>query len=514
MTTRAKQPRAAAVLAIILCGVAACRASAQDTAPQTPTGSEILAPAPVVADPAEPAAKAVEQSAPEITITTPRQLLRLYGIDDSFFDRLIDGRPVDSDENETLLKVMFRMREFPKADLARWARPRLDVPELLKQPEAARGEVFRLYGRVTEIEVLHPLPEVIERYEFDRYYRCRFVLERHGQPAVVFTRTVPKAWEEGGPIDQPAGAYGVLLKFAGDAEQPVPVFAAPRVAWYPDTLLGKLGMDVGLLDGVQNRRGLTGPDREAFYQMLAAMGRAKPGSLLRQARQQLKTADQKLVRTDKDGKQFYSVVPLFNQPDAQRGRLAALCGTARRVLRIPVTDPDVRQRFGIDHYYNIYLFTEDSQSNPVVFCVRELPPGMPTGDAPQYAEYVEVAGFFFKTWAYRVPSIALGPDSPESGRRMQLAPLLIGARPVWFPRETPADNALVGAIAGGLFVVTLIGIWLALWRYGRGDRKFHRRALAKQFAMDSGISLDEIGLQADGKPDFSGLEEMERRAAE
>jgi len=183
------------------------------------------------------------------------------------------------------------------------------------------------------------------------------------------------------------------------------------------------------------------------------------------------------------------------------------------VLRIPVTDPDIRQRFGIDHYYNIYLFTEDSQSNPVVFCVRELPPGMPTGDAPQYAEYVEVAGFFFKTWAYRVPSIALGPDSPEGGRRMQLAPLLIGARPVWFPRETPADNALIGAIAGGLFVVTLIGIWLALWAYGRGDRKFHRRALARQFAMDSGISLDEIGLRADGKPDFSGLEEMERHAA-
>ncbi len=567
-----------------------------------------LGPAPVLPDPPDPSDLRLGDFQPQPDepgryeevepmpdkITGPRELLRAYGIDESYFNQLIDGRPVNDEEKEVLLRLMYRLRSFTMTDFVRWAEPELNLPEGLEDSAEYRGLLFQLRGRLTKVGICHIAPETAERFGFDAagaYYRCELLLDEGRQPAVVFTRRVPKQWREGGSIDARAGAFGLLLKFAGEDEQrPVPVFLAPRIAWYPDTLLGNLGMDVGLLDTVRNRTDLTKQDREAFYQMLFAVGQAEPGRLIRDAREQLKNAGKNAVRTDRDGKRHYSVVPLFNKPDTQRGRLVMLSGVAKRTLRIPVSDADVVERFGIRHYYELYVYTDDSQDNPVVFCVRKLPEGMPAGDGPDYSEYVEVAGFFFKTWAYdsrartsaTITSITEGPvetlpngtktavtllaidggapkglrggnrvnvdgtgvydtdhevleitegglvvtdvpytqDVSKSGMtmsgwtRLQLAPLLIGGEPIWEPGAHYIPNHVIGAIAGGLFVVTLVGIWFALWCYGRGDRVFHERALAKRFAPAGNVSLNEIGFQDSGGPDFSDLEKMEREAAE
>ncbi len=183
------------------------------------------------------------------------------------------------------------------------------------------------------------------------------------------------------------------------------VFAAPRLAWYPDDLLGRLGMDVGLLGGAEDPKssGLDTPaEREAFYQMLAAVGRAAPAELQRAAEKDLSQTPKKWLWTNPQGERQYSVVPLFNDPATQRGRLVELSGTARRIEEIRVTDPDLVTRFGIDHYYQVSLFTDDSQGNPVTFCLRQLPEGMPYGNLPRYGEAVRIAGFFFTTWSYPI----------------------------------------------------------------------------------------------------------------
>ncbi len=433
-------------------------------------------------------------------ISGARDLLRRYGIDDSHFEKLIDGRPIDDNETETLLNVIYRMcdfripgvklriRGFRTADVERWTRGELNLAELVREPKANRGEIFQLFGRVSSIEVRQPWPEDVERFELKQYYRCEFILADGSQPAVVYTRNVPRRWQAGGKIDQRVGAPGLFLKFAAeDAQRPVPVFVAPRVAWHPETLLGELGMDVGLLDDVQNKTKLTEDDRECFYQMLAAAGRAKPRQLLRAARQELERA----------GREEFSVEPLFNRPDRQRGRLVALSGTVRRVVRVRVGDPDVVARFGIDHYYNLFLFTDDSLNNPIVFCVRELPQGMPEGEGPKYREQVRVAGFFMKSWAYPIARPRQNNEGARGGR-WQLAPLLIGREPVWYPYQPPPANTLAGAIAGGLFLAALLGIWIAVWRYGRGDKRFRDGTIAKALQIDSPGSLDEIARKVDG----------------
>ncbi|NUQ63834.1 MAG: hypothetical protein HUU20_15260 [Pirellulales bacterium] len=460
---------------------------------------------------AEPASAAGNASALPSTVRLagPRELLELYGIDESHFANLTDREPWQAGEDEILMKIFYRLPGLRMADLERWAKP-LDLEALREAPAPHRGSVYRLVGRATKVEQLQPLPEMAERLGLEHYYRIRIELAEHGV-ASVFSRKVPKAWQRMQALNEPAAALGFFLKVGGEPGEPIPIFAAPRIHWYPDSALGGLGMDVGLLDEVQQEEiaggpndaaagidirklRLTGNDREAFYQMLAAVGRTRPKQLLQEAQR----------RVAASGRDSYSVVPLFNQPQSQIGRLVVLSGNARRVIPIPIDDKDITARLGISRYYEIYLFTEDSQDNPLVFCVRELPPGMPIGAGPQYGEEVTIAGFFFKTWAYRRSSQD-GTDAVQ----WQLAPLLIGREAVWIPRQANRTSPVYGAIGSGLFVLVLTGLGLAVWLYGRSDRKARKFTIERQLVPEGGIALDQLALDADGKPDFRGLAEAD-----
>ncbi len=93
-------------------------------------------------------------------------------------------------------------------------------------------------------------------------------------------------------------------------------------------------MDAGLLDSVQDQEGLAG-EQEAFYQMLAAAGRAEPGELLRRAEDALTDAPKDSRWTDPNGKEFYEVPPLFEAPSAHRGELLFFQGMARGIKKVP-----------------------------------------------------------------------------------------------------------------------------------------------------------------------------------
>jgi len=438
-----------------------------------------------------------------------RDLLEAYGIDQSHFDRLADGVPWQESEDELLARVMFRMRSFPLADLETWAKP-WQPGETAAEPGALRGEVFRVSGSVQRVTEGAPVPEVRERFELTKYYRCEFLLGEDRQPAVVFAEKIPQSWEMGKPLDQRAGALGLFLKFSGsDVKQPTPVFVAPRVAWYPSTVLGDLGMDYGLFDDLRGEEPaeedhspgiqmpqpkrdisslrLTSRSREGFYQMLAAVGRAKPGELRRQAREKL----------EKSGAKTSSVIPLFNEPQKVQGELVLLTGKVRQAIPVRVSEEDIVGRFAVQQYYQMFLFTDDSQGNPLVVITPSLPKGMPTGEDPSYAEAVTVAGFFFNTWAYR--SRQSGQSSDKI--RWQLAPLLIGQQPVWHPRPKPSSNVFAAVVFGVLFVVAICGIWIALWLSGRGDRDFRKKFLAGQTIPEGDFGPDAFPPQHAGPPD-------------
>jgi len=449
-----------------------------------------VAPAEPPATRAEPGDSAARISPAEAAATVDtREFLRSCGIDDSHFDRLQDGRPINDDENETLMRIMFRMRDFPATHVQRWAARDFDLAKIQAGPEANRGQMFSIRGRVTHVRLFKPLPEVAERFELPHYYQCELQLAG-GAPAIVLTETIPKAWEHDQAVDYRASAAAIFLKLAEAEPRPSrPVFLAPRLAWHPPTVLGELGMDVGLLDNLEDQKPLTGRDHETFYRVLAAVKRAKPRALLKAAREELKAA----------GQEAFSVVPLFNYPQTQRGRLVVLRGVARRVIKIAVDNPEEQARFGLDHYYELALFTDDSQGNPLVFCVPGIPQGMPTGQGAGFGEEVEVAGFFLKSWSYRAQPAEEAPEPRPGSVSRRLAPLLIGQEPVWHPLQKPAPNLLWQGVVGAVFAAAALTLWFVVWQYNRRDEEARRKFRTLHGEGLTKIALDRIDQASPGE---------------
>ena len=270
------------------------------------------------------------------------QWLAAYGFGPEEFRQFTDGRPVDGSEIGLVLRLLVRLTDCRPADLDRWARGRLDAASLPASMAACRGRMYGLRGRVTGLEPA-PLPaDAPERFGLKQCYRCTLRLDEAKLEAVVYAARIPRAWQAASAagvsaigaagvraIGERAAAAGLLVKLAGPgAADPRPVFVAPRVAWHPATPLGELGVDVGLLDDVQDDAPLAAADHEAFYQVLAAVRQAQPGALLRQAREAAGAAAPRGTVASKGTAPFSSdenwdsprqefptaVLPLFNQP--------------------------------------------------------------------------------------------------------------------------------------------------------------------------------------------------------
>ncbi len=209
----------------------------------------------------------------------PRAYLQLFDIDQASLATFTDGEPLDAAQREKLLGLLYRLRQYPLAAVDHYVRPADALAGISADPAAARGELFTLAGHVTHV-VREPLEAAeAERFGFEAYYRCTLRLDG-GNEVEVCTLAIPRAWKLDEPLDERAGARALFVKTlppaAGAAEGTAPrlLFAAQRLAWFPDNTLGQLGMDLGLLDDVRDRAGLN--EREGFYQLLAAVRPPNP----------------------------------------------------------------------------------------------------------------------------------------------------------------------------------------------------------------------------------------------
>jgi hypothetical protein len=227
--------------------------------------------------------------------------------------------------------------------------------------------------------------------------------------------------------------------------------------------LARLGIDLGQFQEVGQERaiGLLAADREPFYQILAALGGDKADVL---------AAKQENL----------DLAALLQEPHQHQGKVLPVRGLARRVARVEVPDADIRQRFGIDHYFEVDLSLPlertirlgadpKNQAEAVVYenrfpatiCVRELPPGLVVGD--NVRQSVETNAVFFKIWlyhsAYTSPVDVAQPAPLFLARQVQLVPLE-EASSFW-------SDVVVGSLML-LAAATFVGIFL--W-YRWSDRR-------------------------------------------
>ena len=355
--------------------------------------------------------------------------------------------------------------------LAHWIPRRVLWENVTYSPSPKRGEVVRLEGQIISVT----------RYDGSTVpvYWCRTMLN-DGMHADIFTPSVPQAWKIDLPIHERVAAFAVYIKSYNDT----PIFVAPAIEWYPDTWLGNLGFDVTSFDQVPVSRvtemeqhdeetnrlmfKFTEADIEPFYGLLRAISATPEGWLEEEARKrQTETPT--------------SVTDLFNHPGETRGKPVLLHGTVKRIMSIPVTDSAVQTRFGIDHYYEVWLFTNQSQGNPIVVCVRSLPDALsvaarksddgtlPVGNVHDFSEVVTVAAVPYKLWIYETPA---GPH---------YAPLLIARSLTWHPQssgrwQVPAAFTTFSLTAS----FTLALLWLACRFWVRQNRRLRYTAQCEE----------------------------------
>lgn len=433
---------------------------------------------------------------------TPHQLLRLLDIGSSDLDSFVDGQPITESDNEAFLKVLFRMPQIGLDDIARWVHDPVPWEVLQADPSKARGEFYRIQGRVKTTTRLPVTATLAALFAFDHYYKVGIEVEGTGRVSVC-TRTIPAAWHDQQHLDQRCQVSAMFLKLGSAAgEPPQFLFAAPRIAWLPDrpapelgigpdqVLLGDLGMDVGLFDAVRQRNGhpIGAAERECFYALLRAAGRAKPEELANHTSPaQLET--------------------LLQQPQKLHGDVLHVLGSVRRIQRVVVDERDIQQRFGIDHYYQLDVLVplgdtevqiksqKKGEAGPVyrsnfpfTCCALSIPAQWePFVGREKASARVVIDGFFFKLWAYSNPYVTSFDE-----QQRQLSPWLVLHEPTPAPPVGRQIDTTVGFALGAGFVVVLAVVWVGVWWLNRADRQHSSTELRRRFKSSDQPDLKHL----------------------
>lgn len=418
--------------------------------------------------------------------TTIARYLETFALDQEAREILDANRPWSDDHTALVVRVLLRLMLAPPEFVEAWQAEAVPMAAIPPKPEdrfvhAVGSAVF-----VAELTLSDDLALVAGRRSVDLVR-----LRTDGGAAIdVVTDAAPRGWKRWQDIEEPAEVFGLPV---ATGVGPIPVAALPdgrpwpsppptrllaasRVAWHPAGLPGSAGMDVGLLDTVQDGQKLNLGDTEAFYGLLAAAGRAGEGAIAAAAGPPT------------------SLIPLIDPSERwfeqHRGAPIAIEGVALRATRIEIDTPLRQRQTGIDHYWEVFVFVntplisvggKPQDRYPVVCCLRVLPPGMPTGSS--ISEPIRVAGFAFKSYAYPLRT----GDGAEIRRE---APLVIGGDVSRLRARTTPSRGPLASIFAALTAMIVFGGALALWAGGR-DAK--RRAARRRAAFPDRFAPPDDG---------------------
>ena len=364
--------------------------------------------------------------------------------------------------------------EFQKTTLGEYAAAPAD--KRVEFFQSGGGEEIGFF--VGTLDKLDPIPlneQEKERAGSSEIYRAQITTDA-GAAITVYTGAVPSFKapaafsSEGAALSRRVAGVGIRFgqERSEPGAEPHAALLSPRLEWIPpETPLGAAGLDLSSyedapvypIDALEKEKSperrkefaralrWTRDDRRPFYGTLAAVKRMRPGA---DAREPLR-----------------DVVPLFNRPEENQGRLASFSGWARRVNLVLVEDPDVRAATGLDRYYQIFVYTNDSQGWPLTLCAPELPEGMTVGGGREYRRNVDISGYFYKTWAYRKSGKDAGEPENIDSKEWTRAPLLVGRITKAYPEEEEEERAPVAPGAVFATFAALACAWIILRRWSQ-----------------------------------------------
>ena len=311
------------------------------------------------------------------------------------------------------------------------------------------------------------------------------VMSRVRQPGMWTWLTGSDA--ERSPSEERLGRSATRVDDGGDEIPPgVFVTAAPELAQSSDeddrrnsVAAGDangtaLGIDASVFEGIQDKTNVL-PHRPYFH-------------LLDVARRKTSEQLEALARRDLTFAHFWRTPELF------RGEPVFLKGRLGRLTEIT----PVRNREGFTRLYEGWLFTGESQGNPYVIVMSEVPDEMPLGG--DVREAVSFTGLFLKLWKY------------PSGDGVRVAPLVLGRSVTW--HRPPASSAPEPryyaaslAVVVGLICVLFFSIWWSQ-RTAASIRRTHDAARLESGTQNADSLKQIVGLSTE-----EYLTEMERDAS-
>lgn len=266
-----------------------------------------------------------------------------------------------------LINLVARLRNISASSVERYlvSTADLEIDRELLSDDAWHGYFFDLQGNAISVQQIKLDKELAERVGLDRLLLTTVELASGIKCQVVSDR-VPEIWEtKPNSLNEFIRCPGLLLKTLDDGR---PVFITERLGWFPKQVsqslgvsdshvwLSNHGVDLSLLDLLEMKsvQPINRQETELFLQMLSTVSNVD--SVTPQALEQ-------------------QVVGWLEAPPEHVGKFYRIDGHVRRVTRVAVEDPALRQRYDLESYFQLDVFIEhpdlvvnivDEQGKPVL----------------------------------------------------------------------------------------------------------------------------------------------------
>lgn len=374
------------------------------------------------------------------------------------------------DAGKFVVRLLDRLQAAPQEWQRAWAAEALPLTNSTVSDSLTACRPVRLEGKVTKavlITLSMDLAQVAGRSTLGLV-----TVTRPNAPAFqLLVPELPTGFPLGVDLDQRAGAVALLLSEGGlhELERGPALAVSTRLSWWPETPLGRLGMDYGLLGSVRDGHPLEAEEADTFYSVLAAC----------------RNAPESVVQPKVDETNIVPLLdPAANWFGEHRGDPVFVSGTARRIVRVPVKEPRWQEILGCDHYWEVFLFVPTplikvaghlQESFPVVCCCLEIPAEIPRGE--RVNESIAISGFGFKRYRYETRRAA----TVSSGGSPQESPLILARTLRWLPAGNP-----LGMPAWGKWlpaVAALITTCALLWAFLRAGQQRSKVPLPEQIEI-------------------------------
>ena len=222
------------------------------------------------------------------------------------------------------------------------------------------------------------------------------------------------------------------------------------------------------------RRGILSEEAELYYKVLGFARDVDSKQIKKAAQNFINERWEQSNAKIRPLKKFPIFVDMYQNPQQYQGRPLTITGHIQRSSQSKAT----ANEFGIDTLCEAWLFTEDSQSNPIVIVSTSFPEDFPIGD--QTVDHVTVTGYIYRLYTY---------DARDSRR---YAPLLIAHEIKWNPESNAGQEArsIQGLLILLFFILLLGGLLGAVLLNVSRNRTRLRNKASQQLSNFSQPSFD------------------------